>query len=165
VGCLFASGDRAQIGPMQFVIATLISIWPMAAPAQELSPAQVHSAFAEAGFAVDAPSAFASNVTSIAIHDPARERSGWPLLRAFVYADSAAAEQARASEQLLAGYGAPTWQGNIALMQLSQDPAAFPQEVNCAPVPVSSTPTALSSVDPTFASMLSGPMARLHSAE
>jgi hypothetical protein len=119
----------------------------------------------EAGFTVDAPSAFASNVTSVAVHDPARERAGWPVVRAFVYADSAAAAQARSSEQILAGYGTPTWWGNVALIQVSQDPAAFPQDVNCVPAPVDGTPRVLNGVDEAFVSLLSTPMARLHSAE
>jgi hypothetical protein len=124
--CLFEAADRAQIGPTHVLIATLISIWPMAAQSENLTADQVRAAFAEAGFAVDAPSAFASDVTSVAIHDPAGERAGWPMLRAFVYANSAAAAQARASGQLLTGYGLPSCHGNVALMQISLDPAAFP---------------------------------------
>jgi hypothetical protein len=75
-------------------------------------------------------------------------------LRAFVFTDPAAAEQAHRADQLLAGYGAPLWNGNVALIQVSKNPAAFPQEPNCAPVFETPAPVVLDTVDSTFSSVL-----------
>ena len=71
-----------------------------------------------------------------------------------MYADPAAAALARKSDQLLAGYGAPLWNGNVALIQVSSNPAAFPQEPAGVPALQAPAPMVLDTVDSTFACVL-----------
>jgi hypothetical protein len=152
---VFSPAGWPHSGPMKrLLIATFIALWPVAANAQELTPDQVRATFTSAGYTADAPLPFADGVQTIAVHDGA-ETPGWPTLRAFVFADAAAAEQAHRADQLLAGYGAPLWNGNVALIQVSKNPAAFPQEPTCAPVLESPAPVVLDAVDPTFSGVLS----------
>jgi len=139
---------------MQFLLAILVALWP-AQPASttDLSAEQVRSSFADAGYAVDAPIQYANGIATIAVHSGV-ETPGWPTVRAFVYADPAAADLARKSDQLLAGYGAPLWNGNVALIQVSKNPAAFPQEPDCMPVLQAPAPVVLDTVDSGFSGVL-----------
>jgi len=139
---------------MQFLLAILVALWP-AQPASptDLNADTVQSSFVAAGYAADAPIQYANGIATIAVHSGA-ETPGWPTVRAFVYTDPAAADLARKSDQLLAGYGAPLWQGNVALIQVSKNPAAFPTEPDCVPALESPAPVVLDTVDSTFAGVL-----------
>ena len=139
---------------MQFLLAILVALWP-AQPASTtgLSAEQVRASFNAAGYAADAPVQYADGIATIAVHSGA-ETPGWPTVRAFVYSDPAAADLARNSDQLLVGYGAPLWNDNVALIQVSKNPAAFPQEPDCVPSLQPSAPVALDTVDSAFAGVL-----------
>jgi hypothetical protein len=154
VECLVNLPGAPQIGPMRFLVAAFVALWPVAANAQDLTPEQVRADFSAAGYVTDAPGVWASGVTTISVHDPNTERTRWPVVRAFIYSDAAAAEQARGAEQLLAGYGAPLWFGNVALIQVSRTSAAFPTEPDCAPVLESPAPVVLDGVREPFSSVL-----------
>jgi hypothetical protein len=103
------------------------------------------------------------------IHDLANDRPGWPVLRVFVFSDSAAAtaanRQAHAQDEgslnrsitysddrgprLLSGYGASGWRNNVAVIQLSgaDDIAAFPGELDCTSTGVVTYSGVLTPVD------------------
>jgi hypothetical protein len=55
---------------------------------------------------------------------------------------------------LLAGYGAPLWNGNVAIIQVSKDPAAFPAEPTCEPILETPVMVALETVNQAFATVL-----------
>jgi len=136
------------------VLVAFMSLWPVSASAQDLTPDQVRATFFAAGYATDAPVPWSDGTATVAVHDASVEAAGWPTVRAFVFRDTAAAEQARTSEQPLAGYGVPMWWGNVALVQVSHDRAAFPSEPDCAPVLSTPVPPVLNPVDEHFASVL-----------
>ncbi len=159
--CGLCVWPRTPVGPrlggMRIIlIAAFMSLWPVTASAQDLTPDQVRATFSAAGCATDAPIAWSEGVATVAVHDPVVEAAGWPVVRAFVYGDVAAAQQAHTTDQLLAGYGVPMWWGNVALVQVSHDRAAFPAEPDCAPVLSAPVPPILNAVDEHFASVLKG---------
>jgi hypothetical protein len=110
--------------------AGLLALLPVAAGAQELTPEQVRLSYSAQGYIVDAPTQWTTGVTMLAIHAPHDEQPGWPAMRAFVFAEPV--EQSYA--QLLAGYSAPIWLDNVAVVR--HDPTAFPVEPDCRPTPV-----------------------------
>jgi hypothetical protein len=160
--------NRSTLFSIVALSAALLATATLAHAAEagpDITAEQVHAAFSRGGYVVDAPTAWADGVVSLAVHTPGGERPGWPGLRVLVFPDLAAAaaahQQAAARDealrdkpsaagadrgpQLLAGYGATAWLRNVALIQLSgpDDPVAFPVEPDCSPTPVftsSSTP-------------------------
>jgi hypothetical protein len=139
---------------MKILFAIFVTaLWPAVANAQELTADQVRASFSAAGYSADAPVAYADGVTTLAVHAGV-ETPGWPTVRAFVFADAAAARQAQGDDQLLAGYGAPLWNGNVAIIQVSRNPAAFPAEPTCEPVLQAPAPISLDAPDSAFANVL-----------
>jgi hypothetical protein len=160
---------RAARAPFVAAALTALALWPGAPTASaqlapELSADEVRARFARPGYTVSEPGSSSDGVQSFGVSTTADEQPGWPTLRVLVFADSetAAAHRHARGPRLLSGYGASTLIGNVALVQLSQEPAAFPAEPECvpdpvftdlAPQPAVSAPT--SGVDAQFIEMLS----------
>jgi len=139
---------------MKILFAIFVAVlWPAVANAQDLTADQVRASFSAAGYTADAPVPYAEGVATVSVHHGV-ETPGWPTLRAFVFADAAAAQQAQGQDQLLAGYGAPLWNGNVAIIQVSQNPAAFPAEPTCEPILEAPVKVALETVNQAFAGVL-----------
>jgi hypothetical protein len=109
--------------------------------------------FVAHGYAVGDLQAWSDGVTAFSVSDGAYERSSWPTLRVLIFDDAASATAYREARpdfspgevavgrgpRLLAGYGGSAWRGNVALMQVTDDPAAFQAEPECVPDPVFSS--------------------------
>src|SRR6266536_3967819 len=158
-------GDRSmRHAPfLLYVCAALFVLASPATVAAESTPGtwsvdDVQAAFRRTGYLVGEPASWSDGVSMLAVWTPEAAPIDRPLLRAFVFADAAAASeehhQAHANDearrnrpiaasddwgpQLLTGYGASTWRRNIALVQVSPlgDVGAYPVEPNCDPEPV-----------------------------
>jgi len=151
------SADSAQLAPDLSADSAQL--------APDMSADEARALFARPGYAVSDPSRLSDGIVLFGVStSDADAQPGWPTLRVLVFADaaSAAAHRRTHGPQLLSGYGASTLYGNLALAQLSHDPAAFPPEPECvpdpvftsgAPQPALTTPT--SSVDAHFIELLS----------
>lgn len=111
--------------PLLLLVSALLTLWPAAAGAQELSALDVSRMYSEAGWTIGEATPWSEGVTMVPIHAPAGEHAGWPTLRAFVYSKGVPL----GGSQLLVGYGLPEVFDNVALVRF--DPTAFPQEPDC----------------------------------
>jgi hypothetical protein len=133
-------------------------LWPYTAAASAsshptLAPETARELFVAHGYAVGELQAWSDGVSAFAVSDGAHDRAGWPTLRVLVFADAASATAYREARpdfssaevavdrgpRLLAGYGGSAWRGNLAMMQVTDDPAAFQAEPECVPDPVFSS--------------------------
>jgi len=119
--------------------SALLALWPLGTSAQPRSDLQVGSvgdALQAAGYTVSTPMVWHAGATVFEAHAP----DGVHIVRAFVYRDAETAAAAHrqayaqlatpngsvpdsndAGPQLLSGYGASAWRGNVALVQSSPD--------------------------------------------
>jgi hypothetical protein len=125
--------------------------------ADNITAAQVRTAYVAAGQRVADPVVSANGVTSLAVSDVSAAPGERPVLRVLIYPDiraatagrrqaiaedvatrgQAATEDLDRGPQLLTGYGLSAWRLSIALVQAApaDDVGAWPVEMDCAPMP------------------------------
>jgi hypothetical protein len=164
------------------LVAAFVCLWPVVASAQNQrqnthTAEQVRAGLQRDGYTVGEPRQWGSDgVVMLNIHDLANDQPGWPVLRVFVFPDSAAAavanRQAHLQDEaslnrsitysddrgprLLSGYGASGWRNNVAVVQLSgaNDLAAFPGEPDCTSTDVVTYSGVISPVDASILASL-----------
>jgi hypothetical protein len=125
--------NRSTIRPL--IASTVVaactlaaSLSPMTASAQTLqsptySADQVRSTYVDHGFQTSQPITWwTNNTTTFTVEDPTELNSpSARVLMVIVYPDSRQAAAAQQNgTQLVQGYGPPTWQGNVALVQTTR---------------------------------------------